>query len=254
MHSGASALAGRSVSASASRVANAQNAQCLLRVASAFLRLSSIEFVLSVWSVASWCGPTLVGRRSYACVVRRAHLCTHLRPMSPSIGWPRSVDPTTTPHHYSLCTQHLSLNPQPRTPHVLEEELCHVDERSVSDRRIVGHDRLYRNRESNRNPSILLLLTEERTRSRLRGRSRCHARARRCVCTSEHIHLLGVNGHLTLNSVVSLTHNALSMLWRSLPHLSRQFYGSASAQFAHRKRRRRHQHDTAVASSVVSVQ
>ena len=43
------------------------------------------------------------------------------------------------PHHhttpYSLCTQHLSPNPQPRTPPIPRGGLCDVNERSVSDRR-----------------------------------------------------------------------------------------------------------------------
>ena len=40
-------------------------------------------------------------------------------------------------HHatpYSLCTQHLSPNPQPRTPQIPRGGCCHMNERSVSDR------------------------------------------------------------------------------------------------------------------------
>ena len=47
--------------------------------------------------------------------------------------------PNRRHHHatpYSLCTQHLSPNPQPRTPRIPRGGFCDVNERSVSDRRI----------------------------------------------------------------------------------------------------------------------
>ena len=52
------------------------------------------------------------------------------------------------PHHHAtpLLPVHSALVSEPITTHATQflGELCHVNERSVSDRRIVGHDRLYR--------------------------------------------------------------------------------------------------------------
>ena len=66
------------------------------------------------------------------------------------------------PHHhttpYSLCTQYLSPNPQSRTPRISRGGFCDVNERSVGDRRIVGHDQLYRNRLSNRTHTLYCML------------------------------------------------------------------------------------------------
>ena len=50
------------------------------------------------------------------------------------VGWSRPVGAITTPHHYSLCTQRLSPNPQSCTPHILERTLSR-NERAVNGRR-----------------------------------------------------------------------------------------------------------------------
>ena len=56
------------------------------------------------------------------------------------------------PHYLAttLCVLSTYLRTHNHARHTSTEELRHVNERAVSDRRIVGHDRLYRNRESDR--------------------------------------------------------------------------------------------------------